>query len=231
MLTALQSIVSTAAADRNLRAFVVTSEVEGIFCAGADLKERKEMPQEEVGLFVSNLRKLFSDLSDLPMPTLAAIEGAALGGGLEMALGLDIRIVGEAATLGLPETKLAIIPGAGGTQRLTRLVGYPRASELIFTGRSVKGREAFQLGLATECCPVGCALDRTLEMARLMAENGPVAVRAAKRAMKAAVVTPEALAYGMEAERAAYQMVVPTQDRIEGLAAFAEKRKPKYQGK
>eukprot|EP00759_Apiculatamorpha_spiralis_P038557 PhF_6_TR37692/c0_g1_i1/m.56104/K05607/AUH; methylglutaconyl-CoA hydratase len=231
LVSELQKVVATSRENAQLRAFILTSDVEGVFCAGADLKERKEMAPAEVPIFVSSLRKLFSDFESLPMPTLAAIEGAALGGGLELALGLDIRILGDRATVGLPETKLAIIPGAGGTQRLTRLVGYPTACELIFTGRALKGEEAHRLGLAQEVVPAGEALKRALEIAGTISKNGPIAVRAAKTAMKAAVAHPDNVEFGMEQERKAYDVVIPTADRLEGLAAFAEKRPPKYQGK
>ncbi|RNA13771.1 methylglutaconyl- mitochondrial, partial [Brachionus plicatilis] len=121
--------------DRKARCVIIRSLVPGVFCAGADLKERSKMQQEEVGPFVSRTRKLFDELSCLPVPIIAAIDGVALGGGLEMALACDIRVASSSAKMGLVETKLAIIPGAGGTQRLTKLIGIPRAKELIYTGK------------------------------------------------------------------------------------------------
>ncbi|CAI5508885.1 unnamed protein product [Closterium sp. Naga37s-1] len=129
-----------------VRAVIIRSALDGVFCAGADLKERKGMTQEEAEAFVSSLRGAFTDLENLPVPTVAAVEGAALGGGLEMLLACDIRVAGFNARFGLPETSLAIIPGAGGTQRLPRLIGASRAKELIFTARVVRADEALSLG-------------------------------------------------------------------------------------
>ncbi|XP_015258753.1 PREDICTED: methylglutaconyl-CoA hydratase, mitochondrial, partial [Cyprinodon variegatus] len=130
--------------NNKVRSVILCSLVPGIFCAGADLKERAKMAPSEVGPFVSRARALITELGNLTVPTIAAIDGAALGGGLEMALACDIRIASSSAKMGLVETKLAIIPGAGGTQRLPRAIGVSLAKELIFTGRVVDGKEAFR---------------------------------------------------------------------------------------
>lgn len=208
---------------------VVHSDVKSVFCAGADLKERLTMPDDQVEGFVAGLRNAFHSLSKLPFPTIAAIEGVALGGGLELALACDMRVAGDAAGLGLPETALAILPGAGGTQRLPRVVGVAKAKELIFTGRKLSAAEALDIGLVNAAVPAGGAYDKAMEYAKTISEKGPMGVRMAKRAID------EGLALGMEqalaVEAAAYGQVVHTADRKEGLKAFVEKRSPKYIGK
>lgn len=137
--------------DKNVRVVVVRSLVPGIFCAGADLKERKHLTPPEVARFVTNLRQLFVNIENLPMPVISAIDGAALGGGLELSLACDIRITSNKTKLGLVETKLAIMPGAGGTQRLPRIINPSLAKELIYTGRVFTGEDAVKMGLASYC--------------------------------------------------------------------------------
>jgi methylglutaconyl-CoA hydratase len=214
--------------DAKARVVVLRSTVDKVFCAGADLKERAAMDQREVAAFVHGLRSGFSALENLPMPTIAAIEGAALGGGLEMALACDLRVAGPKALLGLPETGLAIIPGAGGTQRLPRLIGAARAKELIFTARRLTPQQALSLGLVEYVTEVQSPLDRALELAREILPNGPVAVRMAKKAIDQGIQA--SLAVGMAVEEQCYAQVIPTKDRVEGLTAFREKRKPVYRG-
>jgi methylglutaconyl-CoA hydratase len=214
--------------DASVRAVVLRSSVPKVFCAGADLKERSAMSKAEVAAFVHGLRSAFSGVAALPMPTIAAIEGAALGGGLELALACDFRVLGADALVGLPETGLAIIPGAGGTQRLPRLIGASRAKELIFTGRRLDAKEALAYGVANQVTPAGKAFDGALALARSILPNGPVAVRAAKAAIDAGGEVD--VATGMAIEQACYAQVIPTADRLEGLAAFKEKRKPVYKG-
>ena len=215
-------------ADRTARVVVLHSLADGVFCAGADLKERATMAQPEVDRFVKSLRGAFAELEDLPLPTLAAIEGAALGGGLEMALACDLRVAGADAKLGLPETGLAIIPGAGGTQRLPRLIGRSKAKELIFTGRRIGSEAAAALGLVDHAVPAGQALEKALQIAREILPNGPVALRAAKAAVNRGLEVDRDA--GLAIERACYAETIPTKDRLEGLAAFREKRKPLYRG-
>ncbi|KAL1547047.1 methylglutaconyl-CoA hydratase [Salvia divinorum] len=209
MLRGLQHTLESVNRDQTAKVLMISSSVPKVFCAGADLKERKTMSPSEVLDFVNSLRSAFSYLEALCIPTIAVIEGAALGGGLEMALSCDLRICGENALLGLPETGLAIIPGAGGTQRLPRLVGKSTAKELIFTGRKVDGKDALSMGLVNHCVPAGEAHLKALEIARFINQKGPVAIRMAKRAIDG----------GMEV------------DIDSGLAAFAEKRKPNYKGR
>ena len=186
------------------------------------------MLPEEAFEFVQSLRDGFSALAEASCPTIAAIEGAALGGGLELALSCDLRVAGAGASLGLPETGLAIIPGAGGTQRLPRVVGVPRAKELIFTGRRVAPEEAAALGLVERAVAAGEARASAVELARSMLDKGPLALRAAKMAIDEGAGLP--IAEAMKAERWGYDMVLRSADRLEGLAAFREKRKPVYRG-
>ncbi|TWW66844.1 Methylglutaconyl-CoA hydratase, mitochondrial [Takifugu flavidus] len=237
--------------NNKVRSVIICSVVPGIFCAGlcclqmselifvsslaapgADLKERAKMQQSEVGPFVSKARALISEIGNLPMPTIAAIDGSALGGGLEMALSCDIRIASSTAKMGLVETKLAIIPGAGGTQRLPRLINTSLAKELIFAARVVDGSEASRLGLvshAVEQNSVGdAAYQQALELAREINPQGPIAVRMAKLAINQGMEVD--LSTGLAIEEACYAQVIPTKDRLEGLAAFKEKRLPNYKG-
>ncbi|XP_017182395.2 probable enoyl-CoA hydratase 2, mitochondrial isoform X3 [Malus domestica] len=171
MLRGLQNTFEAVSEDSSANVLLIRSKVPKVFCAGADLKERKMMSASEVRDFVNTLRATFSFLEVLSIPTIAVIEGAALGGGLEMALSCDLRICEEDAVMGLPETGLAIIPGAGGTQRLPRLVGKAISKELIFTGRKIGGREAVSIGLVNYCVPAGEAHLKALEVARNINEK------------------------------------------------------------
>ncbi|KAF9685439.1 hypothetical protein SADUNF_Sadunf03G0054700 [Salix dunnii] len=289
MLRGLRNAFETIESDESAQVVLICSSVPKVFCAGADLKERKTMTPSEVQNFVNSLRStfsfielqwwvpcphmdelcifcsnssssdmheiltallynaicdlLFKDLSfacsqllqnfppvlqpknALRVPTVAVIEGVALGGGLEMALSCDLRICGEDAVLGLPETGLAIIPGAGGTQRLPRLVGKSLAKELIFTGRKIGGREAMPMGLANYSVPAGEAHSKALEIAREIIQKGPIAIRMAKKAINEGLEID--LPSALELEEDCYEQILNTKDRLEGLAAFAEKRKPR----
>ncbi|KAL7747745.1 hypothetical protein RI367_006867 [Sorochytrium milnesiophthora] len=216
------------------RVTILRSQVDRVFCAGADLKERVNMTPAEVARFVTMLRQSFSELETLPMPTIAAIDGAALGGGLEMALCCDLRVAGPGAKIGLPETKLAIIPGAaraGGTQRLPRLIGVAKAKELVFTARVLSSTQAQEYGVVNYAATdesATPAVARALTLAREMLPQGPVAMRMAKLAIDRGAQLD--LASGLAFEQTCYAQVIPTQDRIEGLRAFAEKRTPQYKG-
>ena len=214
--------------DPSVRVVVLHSLVPGVFCAGADLKERATMAPPEVAAFVHGLRTGFTELEDLPMPVIAVLEGAAFGGGLELALAADLRVAGAEAKVGLVETALAIIPGAGGTQRLPRLIGASRAKELIFTARRIDAAEAGRLGLVDRVVPAGKALDGALALAREILPNGPVALRMAKLAVNRGLELDRDS--GLAFEQACYAQVIPTKDRLEGLAAFKEKRRPQYKG-
>ncbi|TFY78718.1 hypothetical protein EWM64_g5289 [Hericium alpestre] len=188
------------------------------------------MSEAQVNKFLVDLRGALSKLENLPMPTIAAIDGPALGGGLELALACDLRVAGHSVTkIGLPETKLGIIPGAGGTQRATRLLGLSKAKDLIFTGRSLSGPEAKEWGLVDYVSDEGVtAVDRALVLAKEISENAPLALRSAKRAISRA---PElSLEPGLDFERASYEPLLKSKDRAEALQAFKEKRRPVFRG-
>ena len=214
----------------NIRALILQSKVPKVFCAGADLKERATMKsEEEVENFVSKLRMSFYKFRMLPFPTIAAIEGVALGGGLELALNCDLRIASENALIGLPETALAIIPGAGGTQSLQRVVGQARAKELILLAKRMKGQEAYDKGVITEVTPNGQAYQKALVLAEEMSKKGPIALRMAKKSIDQGGDLDYIKA--LEVEKECYGGVLRTDDRVEGLAAFKEKRDPNYKGR
>ncbi len=229
MLRELAEKVESLQWDPEVRVIVITGAGERAFCAGADLKERAGLAEDQVRQFIFTIRDLFTFIEFMNKPVIAAVNGVALGGGTELALACDIRIVSESATMGLTETRLAIIPGAGGTQRLPRIVGRGKAKELIFTGRRVDAREAVAIGLANKVAPAGKLMDECLEMAALICEAGPIAIRQAKYAVNHGCEVD--LHSGLAIESNAYWATIPTEDRLEGLAAFREKRKPVYKGK
>lgn len=228
MIDSFERAVESVRSNKDIRVLIVRSTVDKVFCAGADLKERLAMPEEKVAPFVSRLRNAFNGLATLPIPTIASIDGVALGGGLELALACDIRVASATATLGLPETNLAIIPGAGGTQRLPRVVGVAKAKQLIFTGARLNGNEAFDLGLVNEVVKEGSSYPKAVEIANQIVDKGPVGVRMAKKAIDEGIEVP--LHQALEVEKSCYAQVVPTKDRVEGLKSFTEKRKPVYRG-
>ena len=231
-LKRLRTLCETLREDLSIRVILVTGAGEKSFCAGADLKERKTMPAARVPLFVKQIRKTMDEVEALPQPTIAVVNGFALGGGMELLLACDLRVAAPHAQFGLTETSLAIIPGAGGTQRLPRLVGRSRAKDLILTARKIDAQEAERIGLVNRIAPLGGTdklVETALELARTIADNGPVAVRAAKAAIDQGSELP--VAQGIEVEARCYERVLPTQDRLEALAAFTEKRKPVYEGR
>ncbi len=229
MLNAIKAEVASIRFNPDIRVVIITGAGEKAFCAGADLKERSTMPELRVREFIYTIRRLFSDIESLNKPVIAAVNGFALGGGTEMALASDIRIASMNASMGLTETRLAIIPGAGGTQRLPRLIGRGKAKELIFTGRRVDAREALDIGLVNQICEPNLLMDEAMKMARMICEGGPIAIGQAKYAIDAGLETD--LNTGLAIESNAYWITIPTKDRMEGISAFLEKRKPVYEGK
>lgn len=229
MLAEFNDAVKDIGADPKTNVLIISSAVPKVFCAGADLKERALMPEDQIENFVEGLRNSFTAVEALPMPTIAAIDGAALGGGLELALACDIRVASDISTIGLPETALAIIPGAGGTQRLPRLLGVAKAKELIFLARRMDGMEAKAIGLITECTNQGAVMEKAEELAVAMNACGPLALRMAKKAIHVGMQAD--INAGLDVEKACYAQVIPTEDRTEGLAAFKERRKPVYKGR
>jgi methylglutaconyl-CoA hydratase len=224
----LAAALATLAADDAARCLVVRSGGKH-FCAGADLKERRTMSVAEVRAFVPQLAGVCNALAALPFPTIAAVRGAAAGGGCELALGCDLRILAEDSSIGLRETALAIIPGAGGTQRLPRLIGPARAKRWIFTAALYTAAEALADGVADRVVPVDALDDAAASLAAAIAANGPVALRLAKRAIEGGQELPLEQALALEWE--CYQGVLATADREEALAAFAEKRPPRFEGR
>ena len=229
MLRELRDRVEKLHWDREARVVVITGVGEKAFCAGADLKERATLGEDQVRQFIYTIRNLFTFIELMNKPVIGAVNGVALGGGTELALACDIRIASENATMGLTETRLAIIPGAGGTQRLPRLVGRGKAKELIFTGRRVDAREALEIGLVNKVASAEKLIDACLEMAAMICEAGPIAIGQAKYAINYGLEVD--LHSGLAIESNAYWVTIPTEDRLEGLTAFREKRKPVYKGK
>lgn len=229
LLFAIRDQVEALQYRTDVRSLIITGAGEKAFCAGADLKERATLPPDDVKKFILTIRNLLTSIQNLPIPVIAAVNGIALGGGTELALASDIRIAADTATMGLTETRLAIIPGGGGTQRLPRIVGVAKAKELIFTGRRVDAAEALEIGLVNHRVPADQLMDRCFEMAAMIAETGPIAVEMAKYAINQGIETD--LATGLAIESNAYRVTIPTEDRTEGLTAFREKRKPVYKGR
>ncbi|MEE1756237.1 enoyl-CoA hydratase/isomerase family protein [Streptomyces sp. SP18CS02] len=214
------------AADRSVRVTVLTSSHDKAFCVGADLKERNSFTDAELVRQRPVARGAYTGVLELPMPTIAAVHGYALGGGFELALACDVIVADPTAVVGLPEVSVGVIPGGGGTQLLPRRVGAARAAELVFSARRVEHEEARRLGLVDLVAED--ARTGALEMAGRMAANSPVGLRAAKRAMRLGQGLD--LRAGLEVEDAAWRSVAFSGDRAEGVAAFNEKRTPQWPG-
>jgi enoyl-CoA hydratase/carnithine racemase len=229
MLRALSEKIEALQWDKQVRVIIISGAGQKAFCAGADLKERATLAEEEVRKFIFTLRELFTAIEYLNKPVIGAVNGIALGGGTELALSCDIRIASENATMGLTETRLAIIPGGGGTQRLPRIVGRAKAKELIFTGRRIDAQEALSIGLVNKVVASDQLMEQCLEMAAMICEAGPIALTQAKYAINHGIEVD--LRSGLAIESNAYWVTIPTEDRTEGLTAFREKRKPVYKGK
>jgi methylglutaconyl-CoA hydratase len=228
LVSALEAAYLAIAEDTEARCLILRTAGKH-FCAGADLKERRRMSVDEVRAFVPRLARLNDTLAAVPVPTIAAIRGVAAGGGCEMALACDIRILAEDARVGLRETALAILPGAGGTQRLPRIIGRANAKRWIFTARLYDARQALADGFADRVVPPERLDDEAAGLASEISANGPVAVRLAKRAVDGGMEL--GLTEAIDLERECYRGVLETEDRIEALDAFLEKRTPVFKGK
>lgn len=226
MLEELNKVIQQINDNKSIYCTIIIGAKTKAFCAGADLKERKGMSEEEVIKTVSYIGETVSNVEKLNMPVIAALNGAAFGGGLELALACDIRYAAEHAVVGLTETSLAIIPGAGGTQRLTRLVGTGRAKHMIYTAERITADEALSIRLVEQVFPGDRLLEEAKKTARLIAQNGPIALEQAKLAINQGMNVN--LHTGLAIEQACYKETIYTNDRKEGLQAFAEKRKPVY---
>jgi enoyl-CoA hydratase len=228
-LEELQRTVEDIRINPEVRVVIFTGAGDKAFSVGADLKERKTLSQTDVKRNVYKIGEVFSLIDGLPQPTIAAINGFAFGGGMELALSCDFRLAAQGTKMGLTETSLAIIPGAGGTQRLPRLIGQAKALELILTARRLTSEEALHYGLLTKAVPQEQLLEECLKLAEEMLANGPVALQQAKFAVKQGMNAD--LQTGLQIERKAYEVTIPTEDRLEALQAFTEKRKPEFKGR
>ncbi len=212
--------------DPDVRCLIVTGS-ETVFAAGADIGEMAEAGPVEV--MARNVQKYWRAIAECPKPLIAAVEGYALGGGLELALCADIIVAGEGARLGLPEVKVGILPGGGGTQKLARLVGRQRVMLLLMTGKLFSAAEALSMGVISEVAATGQALARSLEIAKEISSMPPISVMQIKEIVNAGLNAP--LETALMLERKAFQLQFATSDQKEGMRAFMEKRKPKFEGK
>ncbi|WP_428908070.1 enoyl-CoA hydratase-related protein [Niallia sp. Krafla_26] len=228
-LEQLADVVNQIEMDQDVRVAIFTGAGEKAFSAGADLKERKTLSVKEVRRNVKAIRDVFNQISQLPQPTIAAVNGYAFGGGFELILACDFAIAVPEAKVGLTETSWAIIPGAGGTQRLPRLIGEMRAKELIFTAKKLTAQEAYDWGILTRVINDENVVEASISFAKEMLQNGPVALKQAKYAICNGMNVD--LQTGLAIESKAYELTIPTEDRLEALTAFSEKRKPAFKGK
>jgi len=224
----LHRIIAEIEREQTLRCVILTG-VGKYFSAGADLKERRTMNDGEVQAFINKIRTGFQRWYNLEIPTICAMNGGAYGGGLELALMCDFRIIADDAELGLKETRLGIIPGAGGTQRLSRLIGESNALKWILPGTTYTAEEALDDGVVTWSVPREDVATKAQEIAQEIQLAAPIAVKQAKKAIREGLELDYAAA--LEFETTCYNVTIPTRDRMEALNAFAEKRAPEWQGR
>ncbi|MFZ0015619.1 MAG: enoyl-CoA hydratase-related protein [Acidimicrobiia bacterium] len=224
----LDSVLAGIEADDDVRCVILTGTGDRAFCAGSDVKEFESL-QGRVGEGKLLFEKaVYRRLARLPVPTIAAIQADALGGGLELALCADLRVADQRAKLGLPEVRLGVMPGSGGTQRLPRIVGPARAKEMILMGEILDAADAAAIGLLNRLAPSGHVMEVAMEMAETIAARGPIAVREAKRAVDVAGDLP--LDQGLAHELDASERIFSSEDMLEGAQAFFEKRTPRFKG-
>ncbi|QST01717.1 enoyl-CoA hydratase [Pontibacillus sp. ALD_SL1] len=216
-------------ASTDVRCLIIRGAGEKAFCAGADLKERQGMNDQQVIETVYRIGQCIRRVESLEIPTIASINGVAFGGGLELALACDLRIARDDTKMGLTETSLGIIPGAGGTQRLPCLVGIGKAKEMIYSAMRISSEESANIGLVERVVPASELLEETRGLARVIAKNAPIALKQAKRAINLGINTDKDT--GLCIESLCYQQTISTEDRLEGLNAFKEKRAPQYKGR
>lgn len=227
-LSLLEDIVDGIKLDKDIRAVIITGAGEKSFSTGADLRERRTLSEKDVRRSVSMIRDVFTKIEELPQPTIAAMNGYAFGGGLELALVCDFRIAVKEAVMGLTEVSLGIIPGAGGTQRLSRLIGTSKAKELILTARKIDALQAYDLGMLNKVVERSRLLEASFELADEIMKNAPLAVTQAKYAIHYGSNVD--VKTGLAIEAKAYEVIIPSKDRIEALEAFKEKRRPHFKG-
>lgn len=231
LLENLEHALNESAADSGVRAVVITGSGPRSFCAGADLKAltREGGGRAQIDALVDAMHRVFERIERFDRPVIAAIQGYCLGGGLELALSADLRVAADDARLGLPEAKIGTIPGGGGTQRLSRLVGPARAKELMFTSEPIDAVEARRIGLVNRVVPATSVIGETMALAALIAKCAPLSLRAIKEAVTASVDVD--LETGLQLERACHDALQDTADRGEGIRAFLEKRLPVFCGR
>ncbi len=236
LLKSIKRACAEVAEDKEVRVVILTGAGSKVFCSGADLTERKGMTEGQVLDYLNLIQSTMLALEQLPQPVICALNGSAFGGGTEMAISCDLRIMSDDAVMKLTEVKLGIIPGAGGTQRLPRLIGKSRAKEMILTAKAMSAKEALEIGLVHKVVPAAekGAEEATelrkqaLEWAQEIAKAAPLSLRYAKSAIDNGF--DRDLAAGLAIETKAYLQLLSSKDRLEGLAAFAEKREPVYKG-
>lgn len=224
----LVAVMAQIASQTHVRAIVLSGAGDRAFCVGADLKERNSLDDHGFRTQRELFRRAFGSVLSVPQPSVAAVHGFALGGGLELALSCDLVVADETAVVGLPEVSLGLVPGGGGTQLALRRLGPGRASDVVLTGRRIPAEEAHALGLLDRLAPAGSAQAAALEIAQQIAANSPVATRAAKKALRAGWGLDYAAA--MDVEDIAWRTAAFSADRKEGIAAFNEKRRPDWPG-
>lgn len=229
VVSELAAVMESCKKDDSLRAVIITGSGNKAFMAGADIKEMQGMGYVEALEFLHGVRELFDMIERFPKPVIAAVNGLALGGGCELALACDLRIAAEGAVFGQPEINVGIMPGAGGTQRLPRLIGPARAKELLFTGDTIDARTALGMGLVNKVVPPGVLLAESRELAKKIAHKSPLIIGLIKQAVNTGLDCP--LPAGLSFELQCCAFLFGTEDRNEGMSAFVERRKPVFKGR
>lgn len=229
VLTDLNLVLDEVEKHEDIRVVIVSGQGDKAFVAGADIKEMDQMSPIQAFEYMTYANDTFTRLSDLTQPTIAVLNGYALGGGLELALSTDIRIGFEKTMVGFPEVGLGIIPGFAGTQRMSRLIGSSKTKELIYTARIVKGNEAYDLGILNKLVPAEELLSSAEELAKSIMKNAPLAVEKAKHVIQVGSELPLKNAIRLETEAEA--LLFSTEDKVEGMRAFVEKRKAVFNRK
>jgi len=229
MVNEMHSVLDDFEADKEIRCIVITGAGDKAFSAGADVTAFQGLTPATAAESASKGQVLYSRLEKIGKPVIASLNGYALGGGLEMAMACDFRLASENAEMGQTETNLGLIPGWGGTQRLVRMVGLPKAKELIMFGNRITAEEAAKIGLVTKVVPKAKLQEETVALARKLADGPPVALRLAKEALNFGTQVP--LDIGLKLEAEAFGIAISTKDVMEGVSAFMSKRKPEFKGK